>query len=63
MKKIFLIGAVALALQINAQEKNAKVHLNHTAIFVMDIAKAGDAFPPEILCHTGYRINRTYINQ
>ena len=29
---------------------------------IFDIAKAGDAFPPEILCHTGYRINRTYIN-
>ena len=30
---------------------------------IFDIAKAGDAFPPEILCHTGYRINRTYINR
>ena len=44
MKKIFLLWAVALALQINAQEKNAKVHLNHTAIFVIDIAKAGDFY-------------------
>lgn len=27
---------------------------------IFDIAKAGKAFPLEILCHTGYRINRTY---
>ena len=30
---------------------------------IFDVAKAGDAFPIEILCHTGYRINRTYINK
>jgi alanine racemase len=30
---------------------------------IFDVAKAGDAFPVEILCHTGYRINRTYINR
>ena len=30
---------------------------------IFDVAKDGDAFPIEILCHTGYRINRTYINQ
>jgi alanine racemase len=30
---------------------------------IFDVAKAGDAFPIEILCHTGYRINRTYINR
>ena len=30
---------------------------------IFDVAKAGDAFPAEILCHTGYRINRTYINR
>ena len=29
---------------------------------IFDIAKAGDAFPSEILCHTGYRVNRTYIS-
>jgi alanine racemase len=29
---------------------------------IFDIAKVGDAFPVEILCHTGYRINRSYIN-
>lgn len=27
---------------------------------IFDIAKAGDAFPIEILCHTGYRVNRVY---
>jgi alanine racemase len=30
---------------------------------IFDVAKAGDAFPIEILSHTGYRINRTYINR
>jgi alanine racemase len=30
---------------------------------IFDVAKAGDSFPIEILCHTGYRINRTYINR
>ena len=30
---------------------------------IFDVAKAGDAFPIEILCHTGYRINRVYINK
>ena len=30
---------------------------------IFDVAKAGDAFPLEILCHTGYRINREYINK
>ena len=30
---------------------------------IFDVAKAGDAFPIEILCHTGYRINREYINK
>lgn len=30
---------------------------------IFDVAKAGDALPIEILCHTGYRINREYINK
>lgn len=30
---------------------------------IFDVAKKGDAFPIEILCHTGYRINRNYINK
>ena len=30
---------------------------------IFNVAKAGDAFPIEILCHTGYRINREYINK
>ena len=29
---------------------------------IFDIAKVGDSFSREILCHTGYRINRKYIN-
>ena len=30
---------------------------------VYDLAKLADTIPIEILCHTGYRINRTYINR
>jgi alanine racemase len=30
---------------------------------IFDVAKAGNTPPIEILCHTGYRINRTYINR
>ena len=30
---------------------------------IFNVAKDGNAFPIEILCHTGYRINRTYINR
>ena len=30
---------------------------------IFSLSKAGDAFPIEVLCHTGYRINRTYINK
>jgi len=29
---------------------------------IFDISKAGNSFPIEILCHTGYRINRIYKN-
>ena len=29
---------------------------------IYDIAKEGNTIPIEILCHTGYRINRVYIN-
>jgi alanine racemase len=30
---------------------------------IFDVAKYGNEFPVEILCHAGYRINRTYINR
>jgi alanine racemase len=30
---------------------------------IFDVAKAGNTPPIEVLCHTGYRINRTYINR
>ena len=30
---------------------------------IYDLAKLADTIPIEILCHTGYRINRTYINR
>jgi len=29
---------------------------------IYDLSKLGNTIPLEILCHTGYRINRTYIN-
>jgi len=30
---------------------------------IFDVEKAGNTPPIEVLCHTGYRINRTYINR
>jgi alanine racemase len=30
---------------------------------IYEIAKVTNIIPREILCHTGYRINRTYINK
>ena len=30
---------------------------------VIDVSKTCNAYPKEILCHVGYRINRTYINR
>jgi alanine racemase len=30
---------------------------------IYDLAKLADTIPIEVLCHTGYRINRTYINR
>ena len=30
---------------------------------VYDLANLANTVPLEILCHTGYRINRTYINK
>ncbi len=30
---------------------------------IYDLAKLANTIPMEILCHTGYRINRTYINR
>ena len=44
MKKIFLPFLIMVSLQLVAQEKNTKVHINHTAIFVMDMEKTGNFY-------------------
>jgi len=41
---MLLVLLVMISLQLNAQEKNKKVHINHTAIFVMDIEKTGNFY-------------------
>ena len=41
---MLLVLLVMVSLQLNAQEKNTKVHINHTAIFVMDIEKTGNFY-------------------
>jgi alanine racemase len=64
-----VLGTISMDQIIEAKE-NDKINDN-VIIFgngsncpqtIFDVSKAGDAFPIEILCHTGYRINRTYIN-
>ena len=44
MKKILLPFLIMVSLQLIAQEKNTKVHINHTAIFVMDMEKTGNFY-------------------
>lgn len=44
MKYIFLSILIGVGLLANAQNKNTKSHINHTAIFVMDIAKSSDFY-------------------
>jgi len=44
MKKILLPFLIMVSLQLVAQEKNKKVHINHTAIFVMDMEKTGNFY-------------------
>ena len=41
---MLLVLLVMISLQLNAQEKNKKVHINHTAISVMDIEKTGNFY-------------------
>jgi len=66
-----VLGTISMD-QIIVEAKNEDKINNDVTIFgngtnckqtIFDVAKAGDAFPIEILCHTGYRINRTYINR
>ncbi|MCX6203668.1 MAG: VOC family protein [Bacteroidetes bacterium] len=44
MKNISLLFLLILSLQLNAQQKNTKVHINHTAIFVIDMEKTGNFY-------------------
>ena len=47
--KFILLGCLSLfTLCSSAQKQNAKSHINHTAIFVMDIAKSGDFYSNRI---------------
>jgi alanine racemase len=64
-----VLGTISMDQIIVEAKKNDKIS-DDAIIFgnghnckqtIFDVAKAGDAFPIEILCHTGYRINRTYI--
>jgi lactoylglutathione lyase len=44
MKIACFIALLALGLTASAQKKNTKVHLNHTAIYVMNIAATGNFY-------------------
>lgn len=44
MKYLCLLILLATSVVVNAQNKNAKSHINHTAIFVIDIAKSGNFY-------------------
>ena len=66
-----VLGTISMDQIIVEAKKEDKIN-NDAIIFgngnnckqtIFDVAKAGNAFPIEILCHTGYRINRTYINR
>ena len=66
-----VLGTISMDQIIVEAKENDKIN-DESIIFgngkncpqtIFDIAKAGDTIPEEILCHTGYRINRTYINR
>ena len=44
MKYLSLVLLLVTSFVVNAQNKNAKSHINHTAIFVIDIAKSGNFY-------------------
>ncbi len=44
MKKFFLTVFFLPCLMVNGQTSKAKVHINHTAIFVVDLKKSGDFY-------------------
>ena len=44
MRKLLLAFFVLTSLWVKAQSGKSKVHLNHTAIFVVDLKKSGDFY-------------------
>ena len=44
MKYIYLVLLLSVAQISQAQNKYPKAHINHTAIYVMDIAKSGNFY-------------------
>jgi alanine racemase len=64
-----VLGLISMDQIVVEAKKNDKIN-DDVFIFgnghncpqtIFDIAKAGNAFPIEILCHAGYRVNRVYI--
>ena len=41
MKIACLIALLSIGISVSAQKANSKVHINHTAIYVMNIPVAG----------------------
>lgn len=44
MKILCALLCMAFAINLPAQQKNIKIHLNHTAIYVVDLAKTGNFY-------------------
>ena len=44
MKTIYILFCLFIALSMHAQPKNTKVHVNHTAVFVIDMNKTGEFY-------------------
>jgi lactoylglutathione lyase len=44
MKIMSTLLCLAFLLNVQAQQKNTKLHLNHTAIYVMDLEKTGNFY-------------------
>ena len=44
MKTIYTLFCLFFALNIHAQNKTTKVHINHTAVFVIDMNKTAEFY-------------------
>ncbi|MEN9701475.1 MAG: hypothetical protein RIR55_795 [Bacteroidota bacterium] len=44
MKIVCLIALLSIGISVSAQNTNSKVHINHTAIYVMNIPVAGNFY-------------------